>query len=178
MLVATREHQSALRFLWLEGGIVQQYQYICLIFGATRLVVPFSFATFALPTYTALFPMSFEAVLNNFSMDSFIMSVATTEAARRLFSNLSTVLKRGGFRRTMFFSKNTAALPALPEEATELIPNKHHESTLSNLVSFKIHILSSSAKNNRSAANASSIFDPIGLLANSVIQHKVILQNF
>ena len=86
MQVAIREEdQSALRFLWLQDGIIRQYQYARLIFGATCSP---RCAIFALHRCAAdlsdRFPDVYEAVLNNFYMDDFIMSFATAEAARRL----------------------------------------------------------------------------------------------
>ena len=75
MQIAIREEdQSALRFLWLEDGIVRQYQYFRLIFGATCSPCC---AVFALHCCAAdlsdLFPDDYEAVLNNFYMDDFIV---------------------------------------------------------------------------------------------------------
>ena len=98
MQVAIRkEDQFALRFLWLEDGIVRQYQYARLIFGATCSPCC---AIFALHRCAAdlsdSFPDVYEAVLNNFYMDDFIMSFATAEAARSLASNLRTVLQHEG----------------------------------------------------------------------------------
>ena len=134
MQVAIREEdQSALRFLWLEDGIIRQYQYARLNFRATCSPCC---AIFALHRCAAdlsdRFPDVYEAVLNNFYMDDLIMSFASAEAARRLASNVRTVLQHGGFRLTKFVSNNPAALTALPEEDMEIIQN-----TKSDLMSFE-----------------------------------------
>ena len=178
------EDQSALHFLRLEDGNVRQYQYIRLIFGATFLPC---YAIFALHRGAAdlsgCFFDGYEAVLSKFYMDDFIMSFATAEDARRLASNLRTVLQPGGFRLTKFVSNNPAALAALPEEDNEIIQN-------TTKILGRTWCLSNdtftapNAKSNLHAANASttvqhfsSIFDPIGLLVPFVIQLKVILQS-
>ena len=97
------EDQSALRFLWLEDGIVRQYQYARLIFGATCSPCC---AIFALHRCAAdlsdRVPDVYEAVLNNVYMDDFIMSFAIAEAARRLASNLRTVLSQGSALASSF----------------------------------------------------------------------------
>ena len=179
MQVAIREEdQSALRFLWLEDGIVRQYQYARLIFGATCSPCC---AIFALHRCAAdlsdRFPDVYEAVLNNFYMDDFIMSFATAEAARRLASNLRTVLQHGGFRLTKFVSNNPAALTALPEEDMDIIQNTTkvlgQTWCLSNDSSFTAPTpkrIDPPQTLRQLFSMVSSIFDPIGLLAPFVIQ--------
>ena len=185
MQVAIREEdQSALRFLWIEDGIVQQYQYARLIFGAT---CSHCCAIFALHRCAAdlsdRFPDVYEAVLNNFYMNDFIMSFATAEAARRFASNLRTVLQHGGFRLTKFVSNNPAALTALPEEDMEIIQNTTkvlgQTWCLSNdtFTAPTPKTIDPLQTLRQLFSMVSSIFDPIGLLAPFVIQLKVILQN-
>ena len=114
--------QSKLRFLWLEDGIVRQYQYIRLIFGATCLPCCAIFVLHGCAAELSdRFPDVYESVLNNFYMYDFIMSFAIAEDARRLAANLLTVLQHGKFRLTKFVSNNPAAHTALPEEFKELI---------------------------------------------------------
>ena len=184
MQVAIREEdQSALRFLWLKDGIVRQYQYARLIFGATCSP---SCAIFTLHRCAAdlsdRFPDVYEAVLNNFYMDDFIMSFATAEAARRFASNLRTVLQHGGFRLTKFVSNNPAALTALPEEDMEIIQNTTkvlgQTWCLSNdtFTAPTPKTIDPPQTLRQLFSMVSSIFDPIGLLAPSLIQFKVILQ--
>ena len=136
MQVAIREDQSALRFLWLENGFIRQYHYIRLMFGVN--CSPWC-AIFALRRCAAdlsdRFRDVYAAVLQNFYMDDFIIFFATAEAARRLTSNLRTVLQHGGFRLAKFVSSNPAALTALPEEDKEMIQNTTNTSPKSNLVS-------------------------------------------
>ena len=178
MQVAIREDQSALRFLWLEDGIVRQYQYARLIFGATCSPCC---AIFALHRCAAdlsdRFPDVYEAVLNNFYIDDFIMSFATAEAARRLASNLRTVLQHGGFRLTKFVSNNPASLTALPEEDMEIIQNTTkvlgQTWCFSNDSSFTAPTpkrIDPPQTLRQLFSMVSSIFGPIGLLAPSVIQ--------
>ena len=184
MQVAIREEdQSALRFLWLKDGIVRQYQYARLIFGATCSP---SCAIFTLHRCAAdlsdRFPDVYEAVLNNFYMDDFIMSFATAEAARRLASNLRTVLQHGGFRLTKFVSNNPAALTALPEEDMEIIRNTTkvlgQTWCLSNdtFTAPTPKTIDPPQTLRQLFSMVSSIFDPIGLLAPFLIQLKVVLQ--
>ena len=178
MQVAIREEdQSALPFLCLEDGIVRQYQYIRLIFGATCSPCC---AIFALHRCAAelsnRFPDVYEAVLNNFYMDDFIKSFATAEDTRHLASNLRTVLQHGGFRLTKFVSNNPAALTALPEEDKEIIQN-------TTKVLGQIWCLSNDTftaptpktidpqqKLGQLFSMVSSIFDPIGLIDPFLIQ--------
>ena len=185
MQVAIREEdQSALRFLWLEYGIIRQYQNARLIFGATCSPCC---AIFALHRCAAdlsdRFPDVYEAVLNNFYIDDFIMSFATAEAARRLASNLRTVLQHGGFRLTKFVSNNPAALTALPEEDMEIIQKTTkvlgQTWCLSNdtFTAPTPKTIDPTQTLRQLFSMGSSIFDPIGLLAHFVIQLKVILQN-
>ena len=185
MQVAIREEdQSALRFLWLEDGIIRQYQYARLIFGATCSPCC---AIFVLHRCAAdlsdRFPDVYEAVLNNFYMDDFIMSFATAEAARGLASNLRTVLQHGGFRLTKFVPNNPAALTALPEEDMEIIQNTTkvlgQTWCLSNdtFTAPTLKTIDTPQTLRQLFSMVSSIFDPIGLLAPFVIQLKVILQN-
>ena len=123
MQVAIREeNQSALRFLWLEIGIVCHYQYIRLILCATCSPCC---AIFALHRCAAdlsdRFPDVYEAVLKKFYIDDFIRSFANAEDDRRLASNLHSVLQHGGFRLKKVVSNNPAAFTALPEEDKEII---------------------------------------------------------
>ena len=182
MQVAIREEdQSALRFLWLEDGIVYQYQYARLIFGATCSPCC---AIFALHRCAAdlsdRFPDVYEAVLHNFYMDDIIMSFATAEAARRLASNLRTVLQHGGFRLTKFVSNNPASLTALPEEDMEIIQNRLGQTWCLSNDTFTAptpKTIDPPQTLRQLFSMVSSFFDPIGLLAPFVIQLKVILQN-
>ena len=116
-------------------------------------------------------------------MFDFIMSFATAEDARRFASNLRFVLQHEGFRLTMFFSNNPAALTVLPEEDKKFIQN-------TTKVLGQTWCLSNEAFTAQTPKTidppqtlqqvfsiVSSIFDPIGLLAPFVIQLKVILQN-
>ena len=185
MHVAIREEdQSALRFLWLKNGIVCQYHCIRLMFGAncsTRCAV------FALRRCVGglsdHFPDVYAAVLHNFYMDEFIMSFATAETARRVTSNLRTVLKHGWFRLTKFVPNNPAALTALPEEDKEIIQNT--TKVLGQTWCLPNDTFTAPTPKTigppqtlrQLFSMVSSIFDPIGLLAPFVIQLKVILQN-
>ena len=175
------EDQYALRFLWLEDDIVRQNQYSGLIFGANCSPCC---AVFALRRCAAdisdRFPDVYEAVLRNFYMDDFIMSFATAEAARRLTSNLRTVLQHGGFRLTKFVSTNPAALTEEDKEIfqnttkvlgqTWCLPNDTFRAPTPKTIDPPQTL-------RQLFSMVSSIFDPIGLLAPFLIQLKVILQN-
>ena len=185
MQVCSREEdQDALRFLCLEDGIVRQYQYARVSFGATCSPCC---AIFALHRCAAelsnRFPDVYEAVLNNFYMDDFIKSFATAEDTRRLASNLRTVLQHGGFRLTKFVSNNPAALTALPEKDKELIQNTTkvlgQTWCLSNdtFTAPTPKIIDPLQKLRQLFSMVSSIFDPIGLIDLLVIKLKVFLQN-
>ena len=185
MQVAIREEdQSALRFLWLEDGIVRQYQYARLIFGATCSPCCTIFGLHRCAAdLSDRFPDVYEAVLNNFYMDHFITSFATAEAARLLASNLRTVLQPRGFHLTKFVSNYPAALTALPEDDMEIIQNT--TKVLGQNWCLSNHTFTAPTPKTidppqtlrQLFSMVSSIFDPIRLLAPFVIQLKVILQN-
>ena len=111
------------------------------------------------------------------------MSFATAEAARRLTSNLRTVIKHGSFRLTKFFWNNPAALTALPEEDKEIIQNatKVLGQTwfLPNdtFTAPTPKTIDPPQTPRQLFSMVTSIFDPIGLFSPSVVQLKVILQN-
>ena len=116
-------------------------------------------------------------------MVDFILLFATAEAARRLASNLRTVLQYGGFRLTKFVSNNLAAFTAVPKEDIEIIQNttKVLDQTwcLSNdtFTAPTPKTIDPLQTLRQLFSMVSSIFDTIGLLAPFVIQLKVILQN-
>ena len=166
------------------ASFVRQYQDSRLIFYANcSPAAPFFALRRCAADLSDRFPDVYEAVLRNFYMDDFIMSFATAEAARRLTSNLPTVLQHGGFRLTKFVSNNPAALTALSEEDKEIFQNTTKilgqtwclpNDTFTAPTPKTIY----PPQTLRQLFNmVSSIFDTIGLLAAFVIQLKVILQN-
>ena len=185
MQIAIRaEDQSALRFLWLEDDFVRQYQYTRLIFGAN--CSPYC-AVFVLRKCSFdncdQFPHVYASVLKDFYMDDFMKSFPTITDARKLKSDLRTVLARGGFRLTKFASNNSSAIDHLPE--TEKESPVETKRVLGQNWSLKDDTYNAPPPKPVQTPSTlrqlfslvSSVSDPIGLLAPFVMKLKIIIQS-
>ena len=100
------EDCHALRFLWWPNGHLTEepvdHQILVHLFGATSSpsCASFSLKRTALDSQGEFNSETIETVSRNFYVDDCLKSVATTEEAVRLSSQLRELLSRGGFRLT------------------------------------------------------------------------------
>ena len=121
------EDCHALRFLWWPNSRLTEepvdHQMLAPLFGATSppSCASFSLKRTALDNQGELDTETIETVSRNFYVDDCLKSVATTEEAVRLSSQLRELLSRGGFRLTKWISNDRNLIASVP--MTERAPS-------------------------------------------------------
>ena len=117
MQIAIRhDDQSALRFLWPNEEIVNQYQFTRLFFGAT--CSPFC-AIFVLNRCAEDNAIEFKAVSaikNHFYLDNYNQSLPSIEEAIETINQTKSSLHKGGFRLTKLVSNKHEAVRFIEQE--------------------------------------------------------------
>ena len=185
--------QTSLRFfLWREDPtqkvVVQQYTRH--IFGAKDSP---TCANYALQR-TAYdnckeFPRAAGSVWNNFFVDDYLESFATSEEATERFQDLVTLLKRGGFKLTKFVSSfnlppslpplqdQSPGTPELCELSSHVLGVKWNQRSDTLVVSRGVNRSITEPVTQRLVlSRAASIFDPIGLVAPYTIKARFMLE--
>ena len=104
------EDQSALRFLWPNEEIINQYQFTRLIFGAIFVV------NRCAEDNANEFPKTVSAIKNHFYMDDYIHSLPSIDEAIETITHTKSSLHKGGFCLTKFVSNNDEALRFIEQE--------------------------------------------------------------
>ena len=178
--------QSALRFLWLAGNQIQQYQFIRLLFGSNCSP---SCAVYVLnhcaKENSQQFPEALKAVRRHFYMNDYIQPHAAEEDACKAVLETKHCLQTGGFRLTNFVSNSSLVLNLIPPE------NKDNQTDVFRFLGVKWNLekdcflmkpltdvpKDASAYTHRKVFSlVSSIFDPMGIMSPSTIRFKIYLQ--
>ena len=187
-----RQGPNFTSILWREDPTqkVVVHQYTRHIFGAKNSL---TCANYALQRTTddncKEFPRAAGSVWNNFYMDDYLESFATSEEATERCQDLVTLLKRGGFKLTKFVSNFNLppGLPPLqdqspgPPEICELSSHvlglkwNQHSDTL--IVSSGVNRSVTEPVTQRLVlSRVASVFDPIGLVAPYTIKARLMLK--
>ncbi|KAL4008773.1 hypothetical protein ACER0C_002625 [Sarotherodon galilaeus] len=191
------EDTDLLRFLWWPNGDLKQalvvYKMVVHLFGATSSP---SCASYALrrcaeDNRDQFDSTAIETILQNFYVDDCLKSVGSEDEAVLLFHNLKAACQTGGFRLTKWISNSRVVLASIPdtERAKEVKDLDLDQDVLpieralgvqwcvqSDSFKFRIAIQEKQPTRRNILSTASSIYDPLGILAPVVLQAKRILQ--
>ena len=190
------EDRSALQFLWWPDGNLylepEELMMTVHLFGAVSSP---SCANFALKKTAEdnREDFSTEAVRTverNFYVDDCLKSVRSEEDAVRLSSELSQLLKRGGFRLTKWLSNKRKVVESVPEsDRAASVRDLDFDHTLveralgvqwhvtSDTFGFKIATKDKPPTRRGILSVISSIYDPLGFVAPFHLSAKILLQN-
>ena len=185
----------ALRFLWWEDGDLSKnpvdHQMLVHLFGASSSPCCASLALkkTAKDFWSDFDSQSVDTVNRNFYVDDCLKSVATVPKASRLANQLVQLLAKGGFRLTKWISNSREVLEEIPPgERAPSIANLDLEDlpvdrALGTQWNLKVDTLSFRVKEKpvpdtrRGILSlVSSVYDPQGLAAPSILPAKVLLQ--
>ena len=187
MQIAIRhEDQSALRFLWPNEEMVNQYQFTRLIFEAT--CSPFC-AIFVLnrcaEDKAVEFPKAVKAIKNHFYMDDYIHSLTSIEETIETFNQTKNSLHKGGFRLTKFVSNKHEAQRFIDQEGRDQLKeinrvfgqkwNMRPDCFLMNTLEQFPRNESEYTKR-KMFSSVSTIFGPLEILSPLTIRIKMLLQ--
>ncbi|KAL3981342.1 small subunit ribosomal protein S12 [Sarotherodon galilaeus] len=191
------EDTDLLRFLWWPNGDLNQalvaYKMVVHLFGATPSP---SCASYALRRCAEDNRDQFDStaiviILQNFYVDDCLKSVGSEDEAVLLFHNLKAACQMGGFRLTKWISNSRVVLASIPdtERPKEVKDLDLDQDVLpieralgvqwcvqSDSFKFRIAIQEKQPTRRNILSTASSIYDPLGILAPVVLPAKRILQ--
>ena len=184
--------QTSLRFSWREDPTqkVVVHQYTHHIFGAKDSPTCANYALQRTADANCKeFPRAAGSVWNNFYMDDYLESFATSEEATERCQDLVTLLRRGGFKLTKFVS-NFNLPPSLPplqdqspgtpevcELSSHVLGLKWNQRSDTLVVSRGVNRSVTEPVTQRLVlSRVASIFDPIGLVAPYTIKARLMLK--
>ncbi|KAL4005475.1 hypothetical protein ACER0C_005188 [Sarotherodon galilaeus] len=191
------EDTDLLRFLWWPNEDLNQalvaYKMVVHLFGATSSP---SCASYALrrcaeDNRDQFDSTAIETILQKFTVDDCLKSVGSEDEAVLLFHNLKAACQMGGFRLTKWISNSRVVLASIPdtEKAKEVKDLDLDQDVLpieralgvqwcvqSDSFKFRIAIQEKQPTRRNILSTASSIYDPLGILAPVVLPAKRILQ--
>ena len=184
--------QTSLRFLWREYPTqkVVVHQYTRHIFGAKDSPTCANYALQRTADDNCKeFSRAAGNVWNNFYMDDYLESFATSEEATERCQDLVTLLKRGGFKLTKFFSNfnlppslpplqdQSPGIPEVCELSSHVLGLKWNQRSDTLVVSRGVNRSVTEPVTQRLVLNrVASIFDPIGLVAPYTIKARLMLK--
>ena len=186
MQIAVKQEDQSALFLWSKNNFIMQYQFTCLIFGATCSP---SRAIFVLnqcaKDNAENFPKAFAAITKQFYMDDDVHSLPTITEAKDTVMQVKECLQRGGFKLTKFLSNCPEVLEQIPCE--DLDESKDFTRVLGqkwNFVDDKFFIkpLEEFPKNaamynqRKLFSLVASISEPIGIASQVTIRFKIVMQ--
>ncbi|XP_068674398.1 uncharacterized protein [Montipora foliosa] len=190
----TPSDTDALRFLWWPGSIddtPEDYKMLVHIFGAksSPCCANKALSMTAQDNERKYSPEVIRTVRRNFYVDDVLKSVPSTEQAVHLTSDLTKLLKEGGFRLTKFASNSREVLQSI---SPELRANPSLDLDLDQLPleralgvfwdaqsdTFKFKASQSGKPPTKRGVLfiVSSLFDPLGFLSPFVFSAKILLQ--
>ena len=190
----TPSDTDALRFLWWPGSIddtPEDYKMLVHIFGAksSPCCANKALSMTAQDNERKYSPEVIRTVRRNFYVDDVLKSVPSTEQAVHLTSDLTKLLKEGGFRLTKFASNSREVLQSI---SPELRANPSLDLDLDQLPleralgvfwdaqsdTFKFKASQSGKPPTKRGVLSivSSLFDPLGFLSPFVFSAKILLQ--
>ena len=190
------EDRSALPFLWWPDGNLdlerEEYMMTVHLFGAVSSP---SCANFALKKTAADNQADFSSeavrtVDRNFYVDDCLKFIDSEEDAIHLSSELSQLLKRGGFRLTRWLSNKPKVVESVPElDRAASVRDFDFDHTLteralgvqwhvtSDTFGFKIATKDKPPTRRGILSMISSIYDPLGFVATFHLSATILLQN-
>lgn len=190
------EDSDALRFLWWPNGDLtlqpQEYKMEVHLFGGVSSP---SCANFALQktaddNQKEFSPEVINTVKRNFYVDDCLKSVGSEEGAISLAKDLTSLLKKGGFRLTKWLSNSRKVLESMPESerAKSVKDLDFDQSLIERALGVKWHVASDTFRfsivvkdrppTRRGILSVvSSVYDPLGFVAPFVLQVKILLQD-
>ena len=182
----TEKDQAALRFLWLTGNSIRQYQYTRLIFGAACSPTTAIFARKQSADDFAADDVATKQLIHDaFYMDDLVHSFLNTNEAFRNILSVKEALRKGGFNLTKFVSNDLNCLQGPLKDHT--VQSLHPLRVLGVLWDIQEDKLFLKFDTNNFTEKTSftlrqllsliaSVFDPLGLVAPAVVTLKIILQ--
>ena len=182
----TKKDQAALRFLWLTGNSIRQYQYTRLIFGAACSPTTAIFARKQSADDFAADDVATKQLIDDaFHMDDLVHSFLNTNEAFRNLLSVKDALQKGGFNTTKFVSNDLNCLQGPLKDHT--VQSLHPLRVLGVLWDIQEDKLFLKFDTNNFTEKTSftlrqllsliaSVFDPLGLVAPAVVTLKIILQ--
>ena len=185
---------DALRFLWWSGSIhdpPEEYKMLVHIFGAksSPCCAIKALNTSAEDNKAAFTPDVIETVRRNFYVDDVLKSVPSTKKAITLTSDLTKLLKEGGFNLTKFTSNSREVLASIPPERRanpkldldlDQLPLERALGVYWDAQSdaFKFRSIKKCKPHTKRGllSITSSLYDPLGFIAPFVFSAKVLLQ--
>ena len=184
--------QTSLRFLWREDPTqkVVVHQYTRHIFGAIDSPTCANYALQRTADDNCKeFPRAAGSVWNNFYMDDYLESFATSEEATERCQDLVTLLKRGGFKLTKFVSSfnlppslpplqdQSPGTPQVCELSSHVLGLKWNQRSDTFVVSRGVNRSVTEPVTQRLVLRrVASIFDPIGVVAPYTIKARLMLK--
>ena len=186
-----------LRFLWWPGGDLtahpQVYRMAVHLFGGTWSPSCCSYAL----RKTAIDNPEFgeevkKLVLRNFYVDDCLFSVKDEEEALFMFSQLTTLLKKGGFNLTKWTSNSREVLSKIPTEmrsknlnkvevTKELLPRERvlgiEWSAESDAFQFCVQLQERPMTRRGLLSMIASLYDPLGFISPFTLCPKLLLQD-
>ena len=192
---------GSLRFLWWPNGDLtkemKEYRMVKHLFGATS---PPSVVNFCLRKTAQLHQEEFdkeviETVNRDMYVDDMMKSTSTTEKAISLASQLRTLLEKGGFRLTKWYSNDREVMATIPESERaksvvnlelEQLPtesalglkwNIEEDKFVWEVMEKMLERVSQKPVTRRGIVSAVySLFDPLGFIAPYAMKAKLLLQ--
>ncbi|XP_075256602.1 uncharacterized protein LOC142349074 [Convolutriloba macropyga] len=120
----TPEDRKFLRFLWINDGSVDTYEYTSHIFGATdsHCIASYALRKSARDSCEQ-FPDVIKFIERNVYMDDLYVATDSVEKAQRILREMRATLSRGGFNLTKWNSNSSEFLETL-EPGIRLDPSK------------------------------------------------------
>jgi len=185
-----------LRFLWWPEGELDkrpaEFQMLVHLFGATSSP---SCANFALRRTADDNQSEFDSevtntVHRNFYVDDCLKSTCTVEGAKRIASELSKLLRQGGFRLTKWMSNKKEVLNAIPEAERAKNVKKLDFETFpteralgvqwdveEDRLGFKTQVKEKPLTRRGILSVMSSVYDPLGIVSPFMLPVKILLQD-
>ena len=193
-----REDRDLLRFLWWPQGDTdaqcQEYRMTVHIFGATSSpsCVNLVMRRHAEKNEDVFGSTVVKTVLRNFYVDDCLKSLPTTKDAVEHAKDLSLLMRNGGFKLTKWVSNDKDVMLSVPEELrAKEMKNLDFEkdylpveralgiewSVETDRFQFKVNITEKPPTRRGILSLASSIYDPLGMVAPFVLPAKILLQD-
>ena len=189
------EDCDALRFLWWSSGDLSQspeeYKMVVHVFGATSYPICTSFCLLKTADNNQNeFPAGIVRIVRrNFYVDDCLKSLKTPQEAKTVVKELTELLSRGGFRLTKWISNDREVLESIPqsERAASIVDLALDEIPVERTLGiqlnvgpdnfcFKVVAKEKPLTRRGELSVASSLYDPLGLVAPFTLSAKMILQ--
>lgn len=189
--------RDALRFLWWPNGDITQqaleYRMNVHLFGATSSpsCAAYSLRRTAADNAEMYSKDVITSIERNFYVDDLLKSVSDVNTGIRISTELRDILSRGGFRLTKWLSNNTEVMKTIPDSEKSDVSKKvsiENDALLERALGlqwcvetdqfvFDVSLQEKSHTRRGILSVASSLYDPLGLVAPVTLIPKLVLQN-